>query len=258
MSSPRGDEPTRPVQRGVESPRPEGPGYRTVPMNVVAEFETLDQAKQLERVADAQIVTKLREEGFDRSSPSWRALASALAEYGYAVLVAWGVTGVLGRHAAAFGGVSGRRVPPHLRLDEDEAQSLTTEVLVVALERFRSKSLSTWSPSGGASLRTFFIGRCLMELGDVYERWHRLERRPYPVERLVDDGRFGARPDEQAEARMLADELLDRDPFLRAVLELQTAGYTIVEIAEALGTTPPALRTVTHRRRRRLQDGLDG
>jgi DNA-directed RNA polymerase specialized sigma24 family protein len=218
----------------------------------------MDEAKRVERMVELQIVEALRRAEFDRSSPAWRGFATALTEYGYAVLVAWGVTGALAVHAARHGGVSRTRVPSTLRLDEDESRALATEVLIVALEKFRTRSLATWSPAGGASLKTFFIGRCLMELADVYHAWDRRERRPYDVEQLIDDGRHGPRPDEEAEARVLTDHLLGEDPILRSAFELRGAGYGLGEIAKRLEMSRASVTSRMYRFRRGIQPGAEG
>jgi DNA-directed RNA polymerase specialized sigma24 family protein len=263
VRSPRGDDVAGRVQGEVEDALRDPPGGYVGSIEAIREFEALDEAKRVERMAEAQIVERLRQEGFDQSSPVWQAFAGALAEYGYVVLLAWAITGTLPMQAARHAHINRARVPSHLRLDGDEAHSLVAEILIVSLERFRTRSLSRWSPTAGASLRTFFIGRCLMDFGDVYEVWHRRERRPYLVDHLVDDGRFGARPAEEAEARVLSDQLmdqlLDNDPGLREVLELRAAGYRLGEIAAKLGTTIASVRSRTYRLRRSLsKEGLDG
>ncbi|MGH9212846.1 MAG: RNA polymerase sigma factor [Acidimicrobiales bacterium] len=139
-----------------------------------------------------------------------------------------------------------------MKLDEDEAHALASDVLLVALEKFRTRSLPRWRPSGGASLRSYFIGRCLMELADVYAAWHDRELRPLPIDgTYVDDGRYDVRPDEQAEAKVLTDQLLDRDPDLYRVLQLQDEGYTLEEIATRMGRTRAAVRSQLYRGRLR-------
>jgi DNA-directed RNA polymerase specialized sigma24 family protein len=228
-----------------------------VPLDTVAEFEVLPPARRLEQLlADQMIVERLREVDFDDRHPLWRELAEALAEYGLAVLVAWGVTGCLLGHVARHGGVSASKAPRSLRLNQDDAEALATEILMKALPNFRSKSLKVWRPTGGASLKTFFIGRCLMEFTGVYGPWYRREKRPHPVAPVIDDGRQGSRPDLQAEARVLTDQILDRDPVLPRFLELQAEGYELSEIAEQEGTTTDAVRSKLHRSRKKVKSAF--
>jgi DNA-directed RNA polymerase specialized sigma24 family protein len=146
-----------------------------------------------------------------------------------------------------------------VRLDQDDSQALAAEVLMVAIEKFRTKSLRTWSSTGGASLRAYFIGCCLLVVGQVYDVWYRRERRPFLLDPgNVDDGRNGHRPDEEAEASVLVDQLLADDPDLRRVLELQDQGYSLEEIAGNLGTTPAGLKSRKYRARQKLRGGGRG
>lgn len=220
------------------------------PADLDAGFDA--EASWAERLADARIVAKLRECGYD--GPEWQVLADALMAYGYSVLSIWGASGMLACHAAEHGGVSGRRVPPGLRLDADQAHALAAEVVITAVDRFRTHSLPHWTLEGGATLRSWFIGRCLMELADVHARWRAREVRPLPVEAItVDDGRHGPRPDEQAEARVLLDQLLRVDPDLCRAVRMQEAGYDLTTIARVLGTTPAGARSRMYRSRRALR-----
>jgi DNA-directed RNA polymerase specialized sigma24 family protein len=231
-------------------------------IEAVAAFEASDEAMRVERLADLRIVESLRRVDFNPMSWEWRTFEAALIEYGYTVLVTWGVTGALAGHAARHGGVSRRRVPTDLRLNEDDARALATEILIVAIEKFRTKSLPRWSPAGGASLKTFFVGRCLMELADVYSAWRRREECGDGLDPAqVDEWRYGPSVAEQAEARVLTDQLLDGDPDLRTAFELQTAGYELEEIARRLGTTGGRLKSRMYRFRKRIggkKEGIDG
>jgi DNA-directed RNA polymerase specialized sigma24 family protein len=201
--------------------------------------------------ADRALVERLRDVGYDKDSRIWRELADRLVRYALPVLVAWGGAGKLGARAARYPG--GHRVPAGLVLAPDDARALAHEVLIVSLEKFRTTSLATWDPAGGASLTTYFVGRCLCDLPDVFAAWDRRERQPLPLDRCIDDGRFGPSPDEEAEARVLVDEVLENDPELRKVLELQAAGYSLTEIAKSLGETVNALRSRTFRARQRIR-----
>lgn len=218
---------------------------------------TLDEGQ-----AEAEIVRRLLAAGvdgddFNDADPEWRQLATRLIKYGYPVLVAWGVTGELPKKVESVALYGGRRLPEEL--NKDDAHALAVEVLEVAIKKFRTSSLRTWSPTGGATLHSYFIGCCLLVAGQAYEGWYRRERRPLPLDlRFVDDGRDGRRPDEAAEASVLVDQLLAGDPVLRRVLELQGQGYSLDEIAGNLGTTSKRLKSRTYRARQRIQKGGRG
>lgn len=256
MSSQSDHEPRR-IQRAKGARSSGGPGHDAVPGEALTEFENSKEAKRLQRMVDQQIVEKLRSVGFDKTTRDWREFVEALVEYGYAVLVAWGVTDQIATKVRTVAGRSGSRVPERLRLPEDDARGLAHELLVVSIENFRTKSLRRWTPTGGASLRTFFIGRCLLDFADVYGSWYRRERRPLPLAMMVDDGRHCDRPDEHAEACVVVDELLGGDPILRKVLELQRDGFTLDEIAKKLGKTEAGVRTLRHRALKRLNKPED-
>jgi hypothetical protein len=227
----------------------------------LAQFEDLVGAERIEHLADSRIVESLQQIDFDPDSPEWQEVSGALIEYGHAVLVAWAITGSLYRHAAKHGVLGLGRLPQDLSLPQDEAEALALDVVIVAVEAFRTKSLPIWRSTGGASLKTYFIGRCLMELPDVHRQWKNRER---PVEPLwtVDDGRLGAFPADEAEARVLLDKLFQDHPILRQAFELQQYGYNLKEIADLLSSpeaplTVPGLRTSMHRFRvRAIERGV--
>lgn len=243
----------RGVGDGVACPDPAGPGWQADP--AASRSDLRPEVTGRERMAaDRAVVDRLREVGFRETSREWRLVAKALLEYGYPVLVAWGLTGELASKVAKQGGASRAKVPTDLRLCEDDARALAAEVLIVSIRKFRTSSLPMWDPDRGASLKTFFIGRCLLEVGDAYKAWHDREHEQAPAATCwTDDGRQCERPDEQAEATVLADQLLRDSPVLREMLQMQVDGYSLSEIATKFATTPASVRTTLHRGRRRHQ-----
>ncbi len=239
-------------------------------IDALAKKEATAEARRLQRLADREIVLTLELQGFDTSTPEWRLFAEALIEYAYSVLVGWLVTGVIYQMAAAQRngkGVHGlNKVPDDLRLHGDEPHALATEVVIVAIRKFRVKTLMNKDPSkrwrvdGGASIKTFFIGRCLMELPDAFEKWDRTERRTRlevdPYDKLIGKN---ATDRVNLEAPALASAELDRvfdgiDPLIRVMFELHQEGYTYEEIAEMLtggghSTTIGQVRTKMSRAR---------
>jgi DNA-directed RNA polymerase specialized sigma24 family protein len=191
-------------------------------------------------LADEEIVRRLAREHFDPKGPTWRILSETLIAYGYSVFKGWLMTGAVYRAAASHGsaGIRGlARIPKDLKLREDDAHDLTATLLTTAIARFR-RTLQDggWRPNGGASLRTFFVGRCLMELPDVYERWRRQQdrwAREVTDVSGVDDGRFSADPADAAVASVHLDELLPPTEYehVRVMLTLAQSGYTVAEIS---------------------------
>ncbi|HMR94841.1 MAG TPA: hypothetical protein PKE05_04845 [Microthrixaceae bacterium] len=208
--------------------------------------ESLSAAQKVQRLAENDIILTLQLQQFSTETDEWRELAAALLEYGYAVFLAWTVTGQVRGMAARHGrgGVWGiERLPERLRLPEDQAHDLVMDLLLVSVDRFRVRTLMAgrWSAIGGASLTTFFVGRCLMELPDVYEQWDRKQVRTFGLRGdgvHVDDGRFSTNPAEPAIDAATLDDIFDgganTDEEVRAMFELQHCGYSLTEIAEML------------------------
>lgn len=222
-------------------------------------FDELPAAKRLERLADQQIVQTLQWRSFDRTCAEWRELASALVEYGYSVFKGWLVTGVVHQMAANHAGGRGvyglNKIPESLRLTGDAAHELVAELMIAAVEDFRTKTLmpNKWRSTGGASLKTFFVGRCLMTLPDVYYRLERDRRRGMAAlrnaEGRLDDGRHSPNPADSALAVRTLEEVFAGDARLEAMFRLQEAGYSLAEIADMLDTTEAAVRTKMSRAR---------
>jgi DNA-directed RNA polymerase specialized sigma24 family protein len=194
--------------------------------------------------ADVEIVRRLARENFDPQGRDWTMVSRALIEYGYAVFMGWLIAGEAYRQAAkqGRGGVRGlARIPRNLRLPRDDAHDLASILVATSIHRFRrTLQEGGWEPSGGAGLATFFVGRCLMELPDAYERWHRQQTRwdqELADVSSVDDGRFSTDPCEVAVAAAYLDQVLPPRKFEleRRMLLLANAGYTNAEIARILG-----------------------
>ena len=205
-------------------------------------FEHLSPAQRLERIAEHEIMTLLQLQRFDPSTPEWITVARALVEYGYAVFCAWFATGVArsmaANHAGGRGVIGLSKIPEGLRLDDDDAHALSLELMMASVNSFRTRTLMnpkrTWRPDGGASLKTYFIGRCLMELPDTYRRWRRAEGpAAADVPDVPDDGRMS---DDPADHAIATARLREVDPVSRAMFELQDHGYSLTEIAEILTT----------------------
>lgn len=202
-------------------------------------------------------------------------MSRTCAEYGYGVFIGWSHMGLLRpmaqRHARR--GVYGyEKIPEGLTLIGDDAHELATELIIEAIPAFRIKTLMNpdpikrWRPDGGATLRTFFIGRCLMELPDVYVRWDRRCRRARS--QLVDPERWldltanvpsprSTEPHHQAVAVIALKQIAgDHDALL--MLRLQDAGYSYAEIAEmftdaGIDSTTDSVRSKIFRLKQRIQ-----
>ncbi len=196
---------------------------------------------------------------YDTNSPEWAVFQAAHIEYGYSVFMAWGVTGLLREKAVAHAGGCGVRgatkVPEARTMHRDDAHELSVELMIVAIGKFRKKTLLNpdparrWSPTGGASIKTYFIGRALMELPDVFERLRRHEQRATATlipacddddggnqHRVLESGdrhRSGTTAS-LVEDRLVLDDLFADRPVDRMIFELYAENYTAAEVAEVL------------------------
>lgn len=271
------DEDDEPLDSGGLQPRTSRfrPGGDHSPefIDALAQQDATEEARRLQRLADREVVLTLELQGFDTSTPEWDAFARALAEYGFSVILGWLITGSAFRMAASQRGGQGvlglAKLPDDLRLDRDDATSVATETVAVAIAKFREKTLMNrdpskrWRADGGASIKTFFVGRCLMELPDCYQRWERETKagaRLGSARRLSEfdeDDLHSQRvsPERSAVAVVGLDEVFDDgDELVRAMFELDEAGYSHEEVAEMLTaaghpTSKAAVRTKMYRHR---------
>ena len=265
MRSPAGEQPREPKRlRPSDRVQPHD-SNRELP-DGLGKFEDQEAARRLQRLVEQEIVLDLQLQGFDTSSPEWRVFAGALAEYGYSVFKGWLISGVVYEMAAQHGGGRGvfglEKIPEALKLWPDDAHAVAADLVVHSIAAFREKTLMNpnpnkrWRPDGGASIKTFFVGRCLMELPDVYQRWLRQENRfrgqgaRYAV--YEQEERPGEHIDTESAgsaAAMLDDLRRDNEQTTMAMFELQLAGYSYDEIAEMLTSVGIGMTTAQVRSR---------
>jgi hypothetical protein len=125
--------------------------------------------------ADSDLVARLMFAGYQ--GKDWDVVASRLVAYALRVLMAWIVDGSVALKCR----LKGWNGPWDGRCrDRQVARDLATDVVVTALEKFRTEVLipGKWQPERGASLSTFFIGQCLLRWANVYRSWRRQETTP--------------------------------------------------------------------------------
>ncbi|WP_370333194.1 RNA polymerase sigma factor [Mycolicibacterium hippocampi] len=187
----------------------------------------------------------------------WDRLADDLAAYGLAVLDAWMKTTYIFAKVRDIG-----RPLPHtyretmeLVTNEDTRDELGAETAARALKKFRDDAQqgTGWSPDGGASLTTFFVGACVQAFNNEFRRWSRQEH-SWGHNRSTDPDTLLEHSDHVAEvarATHMFDDperaTTDADHFERvlrelndkehAILKLTDIGYSQEEIGELLGIT---------------------
>jgi DNA-directed RNA polymerase specialized sigma24 family protein len=230
-------------------------------------FDHLEEAEHLRRLAaDQDLLTALQLHGLQ--GPTWDRFAEVLARYGYQVIRAWVWTRQIFPHCARRG--FGLPQPAHLRWTKEQANEVALETVAKAIRAFRGYVLreGRWSPTRGATLRTYFVGQCLLQFPNVYRRWLselELDFQEVPaldeLEDPLDQSEYGDPAGRvvmrDAVARGLA--LVNNDRT-RVVLQLRAGGYSEPEIADLMGTTVKAIELLLYRHRQRLtgKEAADG
>lgn len=247
---------------GLPRVEPESvPADRPVPRSwLVAHQAAADRVDRL--LGDAELVARLQWAGF--AGPDYDRFAEELARYGLAVLTSWMF------HRTIFEkvkqrGFGGLPALPDSDWDSDDRQQLAADTVVLALSRFRDRVLvpHKWDHTRGATLKTFFIGQCLMCFANFYRSWHKSrvedEQRLRPLPENADQ--WLARDRRVAHDVVLSDELRlglqQLDERTRVVLYLTALGYQQQEIAVKLGCTAKAVEMIIRRHRNRLEQQGD-
>lgn len=236
-----------------------------IPESWLRESEHLEAAERLDRLAgDADLMRHLGRDGFVGLDYDY--FAVEMAKYGLAVIGGWIRRGLIFEKCRTKG-YGGLPPPPTGALDDPETvYDLSAETVAISLERFRADVLipGRWDPLKGASLRTYFIGQCLMRFPNVYRSWHAETLRNAFTE-AVEMADLESRvlghhdsPEHDVITAMAASEELAsiKDPRLRRALVMVSAGYKQSEIAEGLGVTEKTVERMlaNHRSRVRQRD----
>jgi DNA-directed RNA polymerase specialized sigma24 family protein len=206
------------------------------------------EAKRIDQLtAEAELVDRIMWAGY--AGPEWERLRNALAEYGFVVCRAWIGSGQIFRECA-------RKRIPGLRWDArlaSDAQDVAVDTVVPALGYFREHVLvpRVWTPDGGASLKTFFVGACVLHFRNAYRTWRRQQARfgvLYEGDMAaILDHHPSARPDRACAVALLLQDI--QDPLVRRIGAYIAEGYTQEETAELIGMSEDALRSKLERYR---------
>lgn len=251
-------EPGAPLQRPVEGSVEDSsaPEAWRVEADQIAGAGLTDAVDRL--TGDVEVLTDLALVGF--KGELWERFADALARYGYAVIWNWTVRGLIFGHCKkkGFGGLPSLERP----ITEDEAEELAWATVAEALRHFRTDVLMKrkWDPRKGASLRTYFIGQCLMRFSNVYRAWYGSELQQLRKElALIDDlalgdGDVGA-PDKQVIAGILSSEAMATiaDPRVRKTMHMLALGFKQAEVAKEMGISVKAVERMIANERGRLR-----
>lgn len=206
------------------------------------------------RLGDLALVDKLTHAGF--SGPAWRRFAHELARYGHAVMMAWMWTGEIFAQRKARGCPL---APAPSAWDYEDRMNLANDTVTDAIRKFRATLVEgKWSVTGGASLKTYFVGACVYAFGNPYRKWCNEEDRQRRQRQDALALSFTA-PTESADPAALAltafqlrsvfDDIHDQKT--KTAVLLKAMGYTHQEIGELLDKTPGAVREMLRRQRLR-------
>jgi hypothetical protein len=166
-----------------------------VPLEWLDEPDHAVAADRVDRLAaDFDLVTGLAWRQFAGSD--YEVFETELARYGIAVLAGWLRRRLIFQRVRERG-YGGLPDPPEGALDDpDTIAELAHETVAKALRHFHDDVLvpGKWDYRRGATLRTYFIGQCLIRFANVYRRWWVHEQRhchvfpmdPYDTHRLAD------------------------------------------------------------------------
>ncbi|MBX9244659.1 sigma-70 family RNA polymerase sigma factor [Actinotalea ferrariae] len=224
------------------------------------EREHEDAAERLDRLAeDYNLVQMLAFEGFEGREYAY--FETELAKYGMAVISGWLRRRVIFTKCRerGFGGLP--EPPLDAFENPDTVDGLSGETVAKALDRFRSDVLipGRWDYRKGASLRTYFIGQCLIRFSNVYRRWWVTEGRVRDIPHDVDDDDLLGRHLPSVEGLVLDQLTVDRtlssikDPRVRKALAYRGAGLSNAEIGVELGVTEKTVERMIANERDRVR-----
>jgi len=205
--------------------------------------------------ADAELRDRLAACGF--AGPDYLEFTERLAAYGIAVCTSWLASGLMFHYCALRGRSCG---PPPTDWSRQDRTELALETVAVALQMFHDDALvgGRWVAGGGASLKTYFIGTCVLAFPNVYRGWHaerhRWDRSAATARTLA---RVSPPQPQDPEDKAIMEDLVSQglaglSPTTRTAILMTGAGYSHEEIAEVLGTTTRSVEAILYRHRRRI------
>lgn len=243
----------RSLQQGDSASEP-------VPPEWLIEVDAADEARDVDRLqGDSDLLLQLQLASYE--GEVWDYFSEVLARYGFAVVRAWLMRGVMVQKCKEKG-LQGLPRNGMGQLPYDEAAEVAGETVAVAIHNFRERVLrrNLWDPRRGASLRTFFVGQCLIQFPSVYRRWRDEDarKREDPLEET--DEASHDDPEQTAVQRAEVDNALaEVDDRTAQVLRLYADDVPQEEIAERIGggMTARAVHGILyrHRKRQRREDG---
>jgi DNA-directed RNA polymerase specialized sigma24 family protein len=217
-----------------------------------------DRPEEVVPHADIELRDRLQAVGC--AGPVWDLVAAEFARYGWSVMSAW----LSSRLIAGKCREKGRPVDLPDNWSAADREDLVATAVAHGLETFRKALVADrWKPEKGASLRTYFLGGCVLAFPNALRQWAKDRRRYH--EGTTAWAREQATRSSVVEPVDMVDALdalksLIRDESDRdqAILFLCFHNYLPKEIAEILGMSHGAVNTALYRMRRRQLGGDEG
>jgi DNA-directed RNA polymerase specialized sigma24 family protein len=225
------------------------------------------------RLAEADLVERVRFEihlGGKYDGPAYRQLFDDLWRYAWPVIKVFLRTNRMNQVLRRYAPYRNFAISPEdmvvLSRSEAERDALAVDIISRAVENFRTRAIlkRKWSATGGASLRTWFIGTCALSYPRAYTRWskNRTDRLVQVAKRHAIDldtvgNDFSQRASDPSlivSHRSDLQSLIDNaQPTTKLILGLLMEGLTQAEIATELGLTVRAVEGRIYRFRDRIR-----
>lgn len=150
----------------------------------------------------------------------------------------------------------------HRDFSEDEVEGLADETVAEALHRFRTTVLmaNKWDSRRGATLRTFFIGQCLLRFPNIYSIFRRdvIRNGHEPtdeLEPLIKFRNMSPGPERHVVPHVTSVAALEsvKNPKVRKAMIMRAQGWSNADIAEEFGTTEKGVERMLANERDRLR-----
>jgi hypothetical protein len=216
------------------------------------------------RLEDRALVDELAAAGF--TGPVFDVTVNEFAAYGIATLMAWMRTGEIVRQCLARGrplaGV-GRFAAQWSR---DDRLEIAIETAARGVRYFVDEVLKPgrWNHRRGTTLRTYFVGACLLQFPNIYELWVNEQKRWAMVELAEPGAEESGEPGrgDRVWSDPTADEVIRRqqvneifagitDTRTRKAAQMVMLGYEYADAGAEVGLTADAVGGRLYRLRRR-------
>ena len=221
---------------------------------MIAEHEPPEEVPH----ADIELCDRLRAANW--AGPTWEYFATELFRYGWTVMSAW----LKNRVIATKCHEKGRGVELPYDWTVEDREDLVQTAVDRGLEVFRRALMNErWTPQRGASLKTYFLGGCILAFPNALREWSNQRRRYHNAVAASAREPMHWPPDADPYDVIDAVDALrsltrDEKERARAIRSLLFNGYTPTDIAAMLGMTPGAVNAALFRIRQRGRADREG